>query len=89
VVVIVVVIVIVVVVGSSRQGCNPVGASPTVPIARFGYVAMPLLGGSNPPSSAWCIRPRGPVQESGMAKTRRHRSRCNQGVEQVWEPEHQ
>ena len=42
---------------SSRQGCNPVGESPTVSVARVGHVVMPHLGAGNQPSYAWCKRP--------------------------------
>jgi hypothetical protein len=34
---------------SSRQGCNPVGESPTVSVARVGHVVMPHLGAGNQP----------------------------------------
>ena len=43
--------------GSSRQGCNPAGASPAVSIAQVGHVAMPHPGMGNHPGDAWCKRP--------------------------------
>ena len=42
--------------GSGRQGRNPAGESPAVPIARFRHVAMPHLGMGNHPGDAWCKR---------------------------------
>ena len=42
---------------SSRQGCNPAGESPTVSVARVGYVVMPHPGAGNQPGYAWCKRP--------------------------------
>ena len=47
--------------GSSRQGHNPVGASPTMSITRFGHVAIPHLGAGNQPRVAWGKRPGCPV----------------------------
>jgi hypothetical protein len=44
-------------VGSSRQGCDPAGESPAVPIVRVGHVATPHLGPGNRPGDAWCERP--------------------------------
>jgi len=60
---------------SGRQGCNPVGGSPAVSVARVGCVAMPHLGAGNQPSYAWCKRPGRPeelelqrwVQPGGLA----------------------
>ncbi len=46
---------------SSRQGRNPAGESPAVPIARFRHVAMPQLMLGNRMSPAWCKRPGRPV----------------------------
>jgi len=34
--------------GSGRQGHSPVGESPTVPVARFRYVAIPQFLGVTP-----------------------------------------
>jgi hypothetical protein len=56
--------------GSSRQGHNPVGASPTVSITRFGHVAIPHLGAGNQPSIAWGKRP-------GCLVGKYHTGRCN------------
>ena len=42
---------------SSRQGRNPAGESPVVPVARFRHVAMPHLGMGNHPGDAWCKWP--------------------------------
>ncbi len=42
---------------SGRQGCNPAGESPVVPVARFRHVVMPHLGRGNHPGDAWCKRP--------------------------------
>ncbi len=67
--------------GSSRQGRNPAGESPAVPIARFRHVAIPRPMLGNQMGIAWRKRPGRPA--------RRIRSGgCNRGVEQVWEPEH-
>jgi hypothetical protein len=41
---------------SSRQGCNPAGESPAVPIARFGCVAIPQFMLGNRMIAAWCKR---------------------------------
>ncbi len=41
---------------SSRQGRNPAGESPAVPIARFRHVVMPHPGMGNHPGYAWCKR---------------------------------
>ena len=49
-------------VGSSRQGCNPAGASPAVSIAQVGHVAMPHPGMGNHPGDAWCKRPGRPAR---------------------------
>ena len=48
--------------GSSRQGCNPAGASPTVSIAQVGHVAMPHPGMGNHPGDAWGKRPGRPAR---------------------------
>ena len=48
--------------GSSRQGCNPAGASPAVSIAQVGHVAMPHPGMGNHPGDAWCKRPGRPAR---------------------------
>ena len=48
--------------GSSRQGCNPAGASPAVSIAQVGHVAMPHPGIGNHPGDAWCKRPGRPAR---------------------------
>ena len=48
--------------GSSRQGCNPAGASPAVSIAQVGHVAMPHPGMANHPGDAWCKRPGRPAR---------------------------
>ena len=48
--------------GSSRQGCNPAGASPAVSIAQVGHVAMPHPGIRNHPGDAWCKRPGRPAR---------------------------
>jgi len=68
-------------VGSSRQGRNPAGGSPAVPIARFRHVAIPRPMLGNQMGIAWRKRPGRPARwiRSGG---------CNRGVEQVWEPEH-
>jgi len=42
---------------SGRQGCNPAGESPVVPVARFRHVVMPHPGMGNHPGYAWCKRP--------------------------------
>ncbi len=47
--------------GSSRQGCNPVGGSPTVSIAHVGHVAIPHLCAGNHQRNAWCKRPGRPA----------------------------
>jgi hypothetical protein len=67
--------------GSSRQGRNPAGGSPVVPIARFRHVAIPRPMMGNQMGVAWRKRPGRPARwiRSGG---------CNRGVEQVWEPEH-
>ena len=36
---------------SSRQGCTLAGESPAIPIAQFGYIAMPQPGAGNQPGS--------------------------------------
>ena len=41
---------------SGRQGCNPAGESPVVPVARFRHVVMPHPGMGNHPGYAWCNR---------------------------------
>ncbi len=46
---------------SSRQGCDPVGESPTMPIAHVGHEATPHPGTGDRPGDAWCERPVGPV----------------------------
>jgi hypothetical protein len=48
---------------SSRQGRNPVGESPTLPIARFRQVAMPQVMTGNCMINAWCKRPRPPISQ--------------------------
>ena len=48
--------------GSSRQDCNPAGASPAVSIAQVGHVAMPHPGMGNHPGDAWCKRPGRPAR---------------------------
>ena len=58
--------------GSSRQGCNPAGASPAVSIAQVGHVAMPHPGMGNHPGDAWCKRPGRPA--------RRYCGGCNLGA---------
>jgi len=45
------------VLGSGRQGLNLAGESPAIPIARFGYVAIPQFVKGNLTSIAWCKRP--------------------------------
>ena len=46
---------------SGRQGRDPAGGSPAVPIARFRHVAMPQRMWGNRLGSAWCKRPGRPV----------------------------
>ena len=46
---------------SSRQGCNPVGGSPTMSVAHVGHVAMPHLRAGNRLGDAWCKRPGRPT----------------------------
>ena len=36
---------------SSRQGCTLAGESPVIPIAQFGYIAMPQPGAGNHPGN--------------------------------------
>ena len=48
---------------SSRQGRNPVGESPTLPIARFRQVAMPQVMTGNCMINAWCKRPGRPSRK--------------------------
>ena len=42
---------------SGRQGLNLAGESPVIPIARFGYVAIPQFVLGNHTSIAWAKRP--------------------------------
>jgi len=42
--------------GSSRQGHNPVGESPTMSIAQFRHVVISQPGVGNQPGYAWCKR---------------------------------
>ena len=46
---------------SGRQGLNLAGESPVIPIARFGYVAIPQFVEGNHTSIAWCKRPGCPM----------------------------
>jgi len=47
--------------GSGRQGRNPAGESPAVPVARFRHVVMPRFMTGNRMFIAWCKRPGRPV----------------------------
>src|SRR5260370_2231632 len=51
---------------SSRRGCNPAGARPAVPLARFRHVAMPLPWPRNWRGSAWGIRPGRPRHSGAL-----------------------
>ena len=65
--------------GSSRQGCDPAGASPVTSVVHVGREATPHPGAGNRPGDAWCARPGGPA-----------RVRCGRsslGAERVQEPE--
>ena len=48
---------------SSRQGRNPAGESPALPIARFRQVAMPQVMTGNCMINAWCKRPGRPSRK--------------------------
>ena len=43
--------------GSGRQGCDPAGESPAMPIVRVEHVATPHPGPGNRLGDAWCERP--------------------------------
>ena len=65
--------------GSSRQGCDPAGASPATSVVHVGREATPHPGPGNRPGDAWCERPGGPA-----------RQRCGRSsleAERVQEPE--
>lgn len=65
---------------SGRQGRDPTGESPVVPIACVGHVAMPQDTLGNCVFNAWCKRPSCPEDSFS--------GRCNLEVERVWELEH-
>ncbi len=46
---------------SSRQFCDPAGASPAVSVVRVRHEATPHPGVGNHPGDAWCERPGGPA----------------------------
>ncbi len=46
---------------SSRQACDPAGASPAVSVVRVGHEVTPHPGAGNRPGDAWCERPGGPA----------------------------
>ena len=52
---------------SSRQGRNPAGASPAVPVARFRHVAMPVLWAGNDPEFGLVYMARPPKTHRGLA----------------------
>jgi len=52
---------------SSRQGRNPAGAGPAVPVARFRHVAMPVLRAGNDPEFGLVYMARPPKTHRGLA----------------------
>jgi hypothetical protein len=64
---------------SSRQGCDPAGASPATSVVHVEREAKPHPGSGDRPGDAWCERPGGPVRE--------RRGRSSRGAERVQEPE--
>jgi hypothetical protein len=64
---------------SSRQGCDPAGASPATSIVHVEREATPHPGAGNRPGDAWCERPGGSAREC--------RGRSSLEAERVQEPE--
>jgi hypothetical protein len=64
---------------SSRQGCDPAGASPATSVVHVEREATPHPGPGNRPGYAWCERPGGPAL--------RRCGRSSRGAKRVQEPE--
>jgi len=70
--------------GSGRQGRNPAGESPAVPVARFRHVVMPRFMTGNRMFIAWCKRP-APGLRAGIKRVTREdeirmQTRAERGV---------